>query len=260
MRRGVLVGHSRLGPRNNSARRAAFPSHFPLSKTEARYMPPNSVLQEIPMKTNKTMLCVLGSMLLFTVAAASAADAPKLTFTFKDVHANKTAIETDTYGVNNAGVIVGDYVDAKNVQHGMILDGTKLTSVDKTDCQSVGGSIDSIGFYSINSAGTVAGECVNIKTHRYEGFTYAKGKFTPIRFPKSYGTQAYGINDKGDVVGDYYDSAGKTHGFVKKGSKYTRLDVKGGNTVAWGINNKGWITLYSNNIGPGGGISNRAKS
>ena len=34
------------------------------------------------MKTNKAMLCVLGSMLLFTVAAASAADAPKLTFKF----------------------------------------------------------------------------------------------------------------------------------------------------------------------------------
>jgi len=30
------------------------------------------------MKTNKTMLCVLGSTLLFAVAAASAADAPKL--------------------------------------------------------------------------------------------------------------------------------------------------------------------------------------
>ena len=52
--------------------------------------------------------------------AVSMAVAPTLTFTFSDVHANKTATETDTFAVNSAGVIAGDYVDSGGVQHAMI--------------------------------------------------------------------------------------------------------------------------------------------
>ncbi len=80
------------------------------------------------------------------------------------------------------------------------------------------------------------------------GFVYAKGKFTPVNFPKSNGTEATGINDKGEVVGLYFDSANLTHGFSKIGTKYTKIDVKGGsNTVAWGVNNAGQITVYTTN-------------
>ena len=50
---------------------------------------------------------VLGVLLVLTFAIAVAA-APTLTFTFSDVKASKTALETDTYAVNNAGTIVGD--------------------------------------------------------------------------------------------------------------------------------------------------------
>jgi hypothetical protein len=39
--------------------------------------------------------------------AVGIAAAPPLTFTFSDVHANKTAMETDTFAVNNAGTIAG---------------------------------------------------------------------------------------------------------------------------------------------------------
>jgi hypothetical protein len=179
--------------------------------------------------------------------AVGLAAAPPLTFTFKDVHANKTALETDTYGVNNAGVIVGDYVDAKSVQHGMILAGTKLTTVDNKACEAIAGT-GGISFYGVNSAGAAAGWCTNAKTGLDTGFVYSKGKFTPVNFPKSNGTQATGINDKGEVVGLYFDSANLTHGFSKIGTKYTSISVKGGtNTVAWGVNNAGQITVYTTN-------------
>jgi hypothetical protein len=175
------------------------------------------------------------------------AAAPLLTFTFTDVHANKTALETDTYGVNNAGVIVGDYVDAKSVQHGMILAGTKLTTVNNKSCEAITGT-GGIAFFGVNQTGTAVGWCTNSKTGLDMGFVYAKGKFTTINFPKSKGTQATGINDKGEVVGLYLDSAAFTHGFSKIGSKYTSIDVKGGtNTVAWGVNNAGQITVYTTN-------------
>ena len=55
-----------------------------------------------------------------------------------------------------------------------------------------------------------------------------------------------GINDFGDVVGDYVDSAGNRHGFLRSKGVYTTLDVPGAVfTVAEAINIFGQITgLY----------------
>src|SRR5580704_9358170 len=129
----------------------------------------------------------------------------------------------------------------------MILAGKKLTTVDNKACSAISGT-GGISFYGVNSLGAVAGWCTSSKTGLDMGFVYAKGKFTAVNFPKSNGTQATGINDKGEVVGLYLDSANLTHGFSKIGTKYTSISVKGGtNTVAWGVNNAGQITVYTTN-------------
>jgi hypothetical protein len=189
---------------------------------------------------------MLGVLLVLTLVAAVAA-APTLTFTYSDVHANKTAVETDAYAVNNAGVIAGDYIDSKNVQHAMLLAGAKLTTVNNKECEAVLGT-GGISFYGLNSKGEAAGWCTSSKTGLDIAYVYSAGKFTPVSFPKSDGTEATGINDKGDVVGLYLDSLGASHGFSKIGTKYTSIDVKGDtNTVAWGINNAGQITVYATN-------------
>jgi hypothetical protein len=192
----------------------------------------------------KTILGVLAVLMFVAVGIAAA---PPLTFTFSDVHANKTATETDTYAVNDAGAIAGDYVDAKNVQHAMILAEKKLTTVDHAGCTTTGGfTSGAIAFYGINSAGAAAGWCTSTKTGLYEGFVYSGGKFTAVNVPKSNGTQAIGINDKGDVVGLYLDSSNVQHGYVKTGAKYKSIDVTGGtSTQAWGINNSGQIAVFA---------------
>jgi len=185
--------------------------------------------------------------------AVSIAAAPTLTFVFSDVHANKTATETDTFAVNSAGVIAGDYVDSGGVQHGMILAGKKLTTVDHKNCATTGGfSSGAIAFYGINSKSAVAGWCTDTTTGLYDAFVYAGGKFTTVSFPKAMETQAIGINDKGDVVGLYFDTAGAQHGYVKKGSKYTTIDVSGdSSSEAWGINDAGEIAVFA--VGSAGG-------
>ncbi len=190
---------------------------------------------------------ILGTLVVLMFVAVGIAAAPPLTFTFSDVHANKTALETDTFSVNNAGMIAGDYVDAKSVQHAMILAGKKLTTVDHDSCVTSGGfASGAIAFYGINSAGAAAGWCTSTKTNLYEGFVYAGGKFSAIKFPKSNGTQAMGINDKGVVVGLYLDSTGVQHGFVKTGSKYKSIDVTGDTSAeAWGINDSGQIIVFA---------------
>jgi hypothetical protein len=195
---------------------------------------------------------IVGALVVLMFVAVGIAAAPPLTFTFSDVHANKTALETDTFAVNDARMIAGDYVDAKNVQHGMILAGTKLTSINHDSCQTSGGfSAGAIAFYGINSAGAAAGWCTNTTTGKFEGFVYSAGKFTAVNFPKSSGTQAEGINDKGNVVGLYLDSSGLQHGFVKTGTKYKSIDVTGHTSAeAWGINDSGQITVFAiNSVG-----------
>jgi hypothetical protein len=186
---------------------------------------------------------ILGVLLVLAFVAVGIAAAPALKFTFSDVHANKTATETDSYAVNNAGTIAGDYVDSAAVQHGMILAGTKLTTVDSKSCAA-----STFAFYGINNKGAEVGWCISAKTGLDLGLVYAKGKFTSVNFPKSTGTQATGINDTGEVVGLYLDSTSVQHGFVKKGSKYTSIDVKGETAAdAYGINNAGDIAVYATN-------------
>ena len=64
---------------------------------------------------------ILGVVLVLTFVAVGIAAAPPLTFTFSDVKSTKTATETDSYGVNNAGVIAGDYIDSAGIQHDPII-------------------------------------------------------------------------------------------------------------------------------------------
>jgi hypothetical protein len=186
---------------------------------------------------------ILGALLVLTFVAVGIAAAPPLTFTFADVHSTKTATETDAYGVNNGGVIVGDYIDAKGIQHGFIRNGTKLTTVNNANCAN-----PTLSFYAVNTAGTAVGWCTSVKTGASLAFTYASGKFTAVNFPKSTGTQATGINDKGWVSGFYLDSSSTQHAFVKKGTKYTSIDVTGATSPdAYGINNAGEVTVYAFN-------------
>ena len=54
-------------------------------------------------------------------------------------------------------------------------------------------------------------------------------------------THAYGINDAGDVVGEYVDAHGRPRGFFLEDGRYTTLNVPGmrTQTIASQINNAG---------------------
>jgi len=191
------------------------------------------------MKNYNSTLVVLA---LACTVAATAADAPKLTFTF-----TKTgilgAVQTGPSGINNAGVIVGEFVDKQSVSHGYILQGKTLTTLD--DPKGVAGST---GAENLNPNGPiwVVGAYDNSSGNPV-GFLYKSGKYTDIPGPAgAVSSVASGINDQGSIVGDYVDSGGATHGFLLKGKKYTILDVPAafGTTAASGINNAGWIVLW----------------
>ncbi len=74
------------------------------------------------------------------------------------------------------------------------------------------------------------------------------GHFEVLDFPASTGTQAFGLNNIGQVVGVYTDSANNTHGFVYTvNSKiFQSIDdpAGAGTTIVNGINDKGFLVGF----------------
>src|SRR5262245_16614819 len=68
--------------------------------------------------------------------------------------------------------------------------------------------------------------------------------FTPIDVPGATSTVAQGINDSGQIVGQFFDALG-SHGFLDSGGSFTTIDVPGAirpfGTNAFGINGSGQI-------------------
>lgn len=69
--------------------------------------------------------------------------------------------------------------------------------------------------------------------------------FTSIVYPGATMTHAWGINNAGDIVGNYFDAGGLSHGFLLSGGKFTAIDFPGAkHTWAQGINSRGGISGY----------------
>jgi uncharacterized membrane protein len=195
--------------------------------------------RKLLMKNSKLIVRVIGFVLAIALVALSA-DAPLLTFKFGKANV-PGAMQTTPSDINNAGTSVGNYVDSAGVNHGYILSGKNVITLDDPNAEggTTGGSgIQYNGTAVVGSYTNSAGVSV--------GFLYKAGKYTDIPGPSgNIGTAANSINDKSAIVGNYTDSSGVTHGFLLGGEKYTALDVPGGlGTVATSINNKGVIVLF----------------
>jgi probable HAF family extracellular repeat protein len=68
----------------------------------------------------------------------------------------------------------------------------------------------------------------------------ADNRFTSIDYPNATGTQAWGINSRGDIVGYYTGADTNTHGFLLNGTHYSAIDYPGAAvTLVNGINAQG---------------------
>lgn len=81
-----------------------------------------------------------------------------------------------------------------------------------------------------------------------DGFLDIGGTFTMLDFPGSVFTQALGLNNHGQVVGDYVDAAGDMHGFLYTvgTANYLSIDDPNGigTTTINGINDKGQLVGF----------------
>src|SRR5262249_41488537 len=73
----------------------------------------------------------------------------------------------------------------------------------------------------------------------------------PFQFPGSVDTQALGVNNLGEIVGDYVDTGGVMHGFLDNAGSFTTLDPIGSTaTTINGINDLGTVVgFYVNAAG-----------
>src|SRR5262249_26364287 len=158
---------------------------------------------------------------------------------------------TQIIGINAKGEQSGNYVDPLDVSviqpvffrsqagHATVVEspGSKRTAVGNPNAQAqvVGGYRD--------GALTLDGQ------QPRRGFVWQAGVFTifdvPLADPRPgpFGTVPFGINDRGQIVGDYVNRNDHLrHGFLRSGGVYTTIDPPGAVlTVAEGINNSGEI-------------------
>ncbi len=182
-------------------------------------------------------------------------------------------------GPNDVGTTFGGYADATGIQHGFVIQGNRLSTVDfpghlnsNVDGVNDFGAIlgvywDADGVYhgilrigrnwdtsfdvsgardtyplGINDTGESVGYWDTAAGAVHGFYRDAKGRISTLDVPNSAGTVALGINDVGQVAGYYFDAAGGIHSFVESNGKFQTFDMPGAAaTFATAINNLGVI-------------------
>ena len=153
---------------------------------------------------------------------------------------NKHPPVNQLLGVNDHDVAVGFYTDAKGFDHGYTYDiATKTFAV-----VTVAGA-SSVVAAAINDSGSVAG-FFSSPAGATEGFVLrASGQMSVLDFPGATMTRALGVNNSGEVVGDYQRGSGRrarSHGFTwTQRHGFTTVDGPDGavDTTINGVNNAG---------------------
>lgn len=169
--------------------------------------------------------------------------------------------DTDARGMNNAGVIVGEYDVPTNIPglgtvpipNGFMRDATgNFTKIHfpnavGTIARGVNDSGDVVGWYIVvTNPNTFA-----IAVH---AFLLSKGVYTSFDFPGATATIANGINEQGEIAGSYTtnsvtinsllgDRFNNSHGYVRSadGTAFTLIDFPGalGTDCRGGFNPRG---------------------
>ena len=147
-------------------------------------------------------------------------------------------------GINDAGQVAGFYAGPSSI-------GSFVESNGVVTLLAVPGAASTTAF-GINNAGQVSGSYSSNPTSPSHGFVYANGVFTTIDIPTSMVVQGLyptvtdvsGINNAGELVGDYNDLNGG-HIFIDNNGAFNVVDAPGLSTaLPRAINDAGQIAGY----------------
>ena len=146
-------------------------------------------------------------------------------------------------GVNNRGIAVGFYTNNQGSNRGYEYDiWTRQFTRVLVPGAPAGLKGPSLTAAAINDNGDVAG-FYNKTASQVDGFLKLRsGRFLTLAFPGATMTQAFGVNDSGEVVGSYTTGSGNsavTHGFVWHGGTFATVDIPGAtSTTINGLNDE----------------------
>src|ERR1700694_729372 len=136
---------------------------------------------------------------------------PSFTFSSFSVVVGGSYYSNSVNGINDSGIVAGNYYlfSPESGGHGFVYDGTNYTTLDYPAASNTVAT-------GINSAGQVVGYYTG-----NHGFLYSHGSYTPVNYPLTASTtQPRAINDSGQIVGTYFDSNNKEHGFLDSGGTF----------------------------------------
>jgi hypothetical protein len=155
----------------------------------------------------------------------------------------------DVADLNDRGQIVGYYDNPDNAGGGAFLrePNGAITRIDVpgalvTNAHAINNRGQVVGAYL--EAGAVPNPDGTVPANAVHGYRWDKGRMRRLDVPGSIWTQPFGINDRGQISGGYYDAAGRQHGFVLDRGRYKTLDAPGRtDNIAWGINDRGEVVI-----------------
>jgi probable HAF family extracellular repeat protein len=146
-------------------------------------------------------------------------------------------------GVNDTGTAVGFYNDAKGNAHGYAYN----LRTRRFKMITVRGAT-SLTATAINNMGTAAGFYMTAKGATDAFVQFHGGRTLTIAMPGASATQAFGLNDAGEVVGTYTTGTGNnavTHGFTWMNGKFTTVNYPmASSTTINGVNDEGDIVGF----------------
>ena len=149
------------------------------------------------------------------------------------------------FGINDAGVTVGDYTDSHDVGHSFLrsADGTITFLADVTSA-TYSDPDDWTVAWGINNEGAIVGYFGRnpLLYAGHSGFILRHGVITIVDYPGTTDTELFGINDHDLIVGQWFDAAGSSHGLLMDHGVFTSFDPPGSTfTYPQGLNNNGDI-------------------
>lgn len=141
---------------------------------------------------------------------------------------------------NSEHAIAGGFDDSDGNTHGFVMTKKGVTQID---APFPGTFYTSCNF--INDKGQVTG--IYIDANSFHGYIMSKGSFTSIDVAGAMGTQAVGVNNRGQAVGGWLESRTplRVHALVWDNGALSFFDVPGmPYTFAEGINDRGEISGF----------------